>query len=102
MECDPDLICTGSTCVLETTSTWDRVLVPKERVRGILQIMEEEVSRPRFGALFYSAGIRTQKVYIGDYPYTGGSGPGAADPDYPYTYLKRFINRVQPDGGTSI
>ncbi len=103
-ECDPDLVCTGTTCVLEATSTWDRVLVPKERVRGILQIMEEEVSRPRFGALFYSAGLRTQKVYIGDYPYTGGGSPGAADPDYPYTYLKRFINRVRPDGytGTAI
>jgi len=99
-DCDPDLICTGTTCVLETTTTWDRVLVPKDRVRGILQIMEEEVSRPRFGALFYSADIRSQKVYIGDYPYTGSGNPGAADPDHPYTYLKRFINRVNPGGGT--
>jgi len=58
------------------------------------------------------AGIRPQKVYIGDYPYTGsgspgsadsnhGSGsPGSADPNHPYTYIKRFINRIEPFGGT--
>ena len=98
-ECDPDLACTGSTCVLETTTLWERVLVPKDRVRGILQVMENEPTKPRFGALFYSAGLREEKVYIGDYPYSGGS-IGNADPNNPYTYLKRFINRVEPYGGT--
>ncbi|WP_457600997.1 pilus assembly protein [Hydrogenivirga sp.] len=99
-DCDPDLVCTGTTCVLETTTTWERVLVPKDRVKGILQIMENEPAKPRFGALFYSAGLREEKVYIGDYPYTGTGNPGNADATYPYTYLKRFINRVEPYGGT--
>ncbi len=106
-DCDPDIVCTGSTCVLESIGTsggWllvERVLVPTERIKGVLQIMErEEVARPRFGALFFSATIRQQKVYIGDYPYTGSGNPGPADSVRPYTYIKRFINRVRPGGTT--
>lgn len=99
-DCDPDLVCTGDYCVLEATPLSERVRVPKFRIQGILQVMENEPAKPRFGALFYSAGLRPQKVYIGDYPYTGSGNPGDADPDHPYTYLKRFVNRVEPDGGT--
>ncbi|MDQ7055807.1 MAG: VWA domain-containing protein [Persephonella sp.] len=102
-DCDPDLKCIGNTCVLEThpmyKSNWnwteEYVEVPKWRINGILQIFEKEENRPRFGALFYSSGIYSDKIYIGDYP-----NGNDADPDHPYTYLKRAINYVDPGGGT--
>ena len=92
--CDPDLACTGNTCTLEMYSG-DKVVVPKSRIRGVLQEFEKEKNRPRFGVLFYDSSIYKDKVYIGDYP-NGGN----ADPNYPYTYVKRAINYVSPGGGT--
>ena len=92
--CDPDLACSGDTCILETLYN-DKVEVPKSRIKGVLQIFETVENRPRFGALFYSGSIYGDKVYIGDYP--NGNN---ADPDYPYTYLKRAINYVDPGGST--
>ncbi len=106
--CDPNLACTGSTCRLITTGlyngywdfTRDIVEVPTWRIRGIVQELEAEGARPRLGVLFFSDGIEPEKVYIGDYPYTGSGNPGNADPDHPYTYFKRFINAMPPGGGT--
>jgi len=107
--CDPDIACTGSHCILEARLRvriygflfWlsNFVLVPKERVKGILQTMEEENVKPRFGAIFYSKDPKPYKIYIGDYPDIG-SGPMDADPSYPYTYLKRMINALEPRGAT--
>ncbi|WP_293447482.1 hypothetical protein [Persephonella sp.] len=94
VSCDPDLVCSGNTCILETLYN-DKVEIPKSRLKGILQIFETEENRPRFGALFYSSYIYGNKVYIGDY-----SNGQNADPDHPYTYLKRAINYVDPGGGT--
>ena len=102
--CDPDIICTSNTCILETHpmfkyNSWDwkkeYVKVPKSRIKGILQLFENEENRPRFGALFYDSTIYDGKIYIGDYP----NGQNA-DPDHPYTYLKRAINYVDPGGST--
>ncbi|OCC14310.1 Type IV fimbrial biogenesis protein PilY1 [Dissulfuribacter thermophilus] len=107
--CDPNLACTGPTCVLETINDgvwylyfdgkWHRydarVEVPISRINGITQIFEDLENRPRFGALFYSNGIESHKVYIGDYP-----DGNDADPNHPYTYLKRYINAMPPGGGT--
>ncbi|WP_144436893.1 pilus assembly protein [Thermosulfidibacter takaii] len=97
-ECDPDIECEADYCILEASPQWEYVKVPKSRIAGILQIMEKESTKPRFGAIFYSgSGLRTQKIYIGDYPYTGSSiNAGNADSEKPYTYLKRFINRIEP------
>ena len=94
-DCDPDIQCSGSTCELE--AYWgDRVIVPKERINGILQIVEKEKVKPRFGVLFFSSnGLRYNKVYIGD--YLNGND---ADNNYPYTYLKRAINYEDPSGST--
>ncbi|OAQ20716.1 pilus assembly protein [Thermosulfurimonas dismutans] len=100
-ECDPAFSssCNGDTCMLETY-IGQKVKVPKSRIQGILQQMEKESVRPRFGALFYSDRIRPEKVYLGDYPYTGRGQPGDADPDHPYTHLIRFVNYISPLGGT--
>ncbi|WP_457625529.1 pilus assembly protein [Persephonella sp.] len=92
--CDPSLVCTGSTCTIESLYS-DKVEVPISRIKGILQIFENQENRPRFGALFYSSSIYDHKVYIGD--YLDGQN---ADPDHPYTYLKRAINYIDPGGGT--
>ena len=107
-DCDPDLACTGSTCRLITTGlyngTWswtqDIVEVPVSRIKGVVQELEAEGAKPRLGVMFFSNGIEPQKVYIGDYPYTGSGNPGNADPNHPYTYFKRFINAMPPSGGT--
>ncbi len=103
--CDPDIACTGDTCELATIRN-DRVIVPKSRIRGIVQELEKGQTKPRLGVLFFSNGIEAPKVYIGDYPSPTGGNPGSADPNYPYTYFKRFINAVSPalvDGtGTAI
>ncbi|MDQ7038256.1 MAG: VWA domain-containing protein, partial [Aquificota bacterium] len=120
-DCDPDIVCTGNTCVLEAIGglfsfdpVWDRsggdlmitrILVPKERVRGILQELAEELSRPRIGVMFYShGGPRGPKVYVGDYPApTSEDTTDNSDPSLhaiPYTHVKRAINRVRPRGGT--
>ena len=100
-DCDPAFSssCNGDTCILETY-IGQKVKVPKSRIQGILQQMEKESVRPRFGALFYSTGIRSEKIYIGDYPYTGSGQPGNADPDHPYTHLIRFINYISPSNAT--
>jgi len=104
-DCDPDITCTTDTCILETYPmykyySWDwekeYVKVPKSRIKGILQIFENEKNKPRFGTLFYSSSIYSNKIYIGDYP----NGQNA-DPDHPYTYLKRAINYVDPGGSTA-
>ncbi|WP_457623147.1 PilC/PilY family type IV pilus protein [Persephonella sp.] len=95
--CDPDIKCTGSTCMLETYYGF-RVKVPKKRINGILQIFEKEDLKPRFGALFYGGSVREEKVYVGDYPYTGSAGNAVKDK--PYTYIKRFINAIDVYGGT--
>jgi len=103
--CDPDLACTGSTCRLVTTGlynnwvwTQDIVEVPKSRIKGIVQELEASGSRPRLGVMFFRNGLEPEKVYIGDYPYTGSGQPGSADPNHPYTYFKRFINAMPPGG----
>ncbi|WP_457643462.1 pilus assembly protein [Persephonella sp.] len=93
-DCDPNIACTGDTCVLETNDG-DKVEVPTWRINGILQVFEKENVKPRFGAIFFESSIRSDKVYIGDY-LNGNS----SDPDRPYTYLKRAINYIAPDGGT--
>ena len=93
--CDPDLACTGDTCILDSYGSYSDVQVPRYRIKGILQIFENQENRPRFGALFYSSYIYDHKVYIGD--YLDGQN---ADPDHPYTYLKRAINYIDPGGGT--
>ncbi len=92
--CDPNLVCTGAWCRLETAYS-DKVDVPVSRLDGITQQFEVYDNRPRFGALFYDTSIESAKVYIGDYP-NGGN----ADGSHPYTYLKRYINAMEPDGGT--
>jgi len=97
--CDPNIACSGDTCTLKT-HYGDRVIVPIERIKGILQIFETQKNRPRFGVLFYGGSIRKPKVYIGDYPYTSGSDAGNADSTRPYTYIKRFINAISPDNAT--
>jgi len=120
-DCDPDIACTGDSCVLEsyltpeftcTSSGCDfyflpkYVEVPKERISGILQIFEKERVKPRFGALFFSYNyedgtyIREQKIFIGDYPLLDGTNADNADEEKPYTHLKRFINTISPTGGT--
>jgi len=97
-DCDPDLACTGSTCTLE--SVWsDRVVVPTSRLNGITQMFEDENTRPRFGVLFFSGDLMSHKVYIGDYP-SSCCGGGNADPNHPYTYVKRYINSMDPSGAT--
>ncbi|WP_457628097.1 pilus assembly protein [Persephonella sp.] len=96
-DCDPDIACPGDTCTL-VTNDGEKVVVPKERIHGILQVFEKEKVKPRFGALFFGGSVRTYKVYIGDYPYDGRIHD--ADPDHPYTYLKRFINYIYPSGDT--
>ncbi|RMA97011.1 pilus assembly protein [Hydrogenothermus marinus] len=97
--CDPDLACTGSYCILKSTNG-AKVKVPKSRLNGIVQQLEKGDIKPRLGALFFSSNIMQAKVYIGDYPYTSGNNAGNADPDHPYTYFKRFINALVPYGGT--
>ena len=97
--CDPDIACTGTTCELATIYD-DRVIVPIERIKGITQALEGDPYKPRLGVMFYSATVEPEKVYIGDYPYTGTGNPGNADPSRPYTYLKRFINAMFPGGAT--
>lgn len=92
--CDPDIACSGSKCILRTYYGY-RVEVPKSRINGIAQIFENEENRPRFGVLFYNTSLYDDKVYIGDYP--NGNN---ADPNHPYTYLIRAINYVDPGGGT--
>ena len=123
-DCDPRIVCTGTTCVLEAIGAggllgsydppWDansgglmvtRILTPIDRVRGILQDLAEDQARPRFGALFYSdTGPRGPKVYVGDYPYpTSEDSSDNSDQtlhDLTYTHLIRAINRVRPFGGT--
>ncbi len=119
-DCDPDIVCTGNTCILEAWGylgsfdpIWDRsssnwmvthILVPKSRVKGILQELAEEVARPRIGAMFYSGSSpRQEKVYVGDYPYPSNEDTtdnNSSLHDVPYTHVKRAINKVSPGGGT--
>ncbi|NPA51510.1 MAG: hypothetical protein GXO22_01295 [Aquificae bacterium] len=98
--CDPDISCTGSTCVLETSMN-EKVEVPKERINGILQILESQRVKPRFGALFFSGGyiLRPEKIYIGDYLHDG-SVDNDADATRPYTFLKRIVNYTVPNDRT--
>lgn len=95
-DCDPDLACTGSTCVLETNAGV-LVKVPKSRIDGLVQSLrkEKEEFQPRMGVLFYSSSIYSHKVYIGDYP-----DGDDANANTPYTYFTRFINNIAPGGGT--
>ncbi|GAB6071800.1 PilC/PilY family type IV pilus protein [Venenivibrio stagnispumantis] len=92
--CDPDLACTGTTCTLELDNK-KLVQVPKDRVKGVIQSLEEKKTKPRLGVMFFDTTPYSDKVYIGDYP----NGENA-DKDHPYTYTKRAINYVSPSGDT--
>ncbi len=75
------------------------VKIPKYRIdEGIIQLMEKEKIKPRFGAIFYQATVYPDKIYIGDYPYNGTFHN--ADSNEPYTFLKRAINSIDPSGAT--
>ena len=112
--CDPDLACTGNTCRLTisgvTAELLDQrdVVVPTERVTGVIQELERGTIKPRLGIMFFSSYLRQEKVYIGDYPDGGprnfpASDPCSADPSAcPYTFLKRYLNAVDIGGSTAI
>ena len=103
INCDPDLACPGSTCVLEGTGNYDskgnwvrdKVEVPKKRIKGVVQLLENTPNPPRIGVLFFSKGLLSDKVYIGDYP-----NGNKADPNHRYTYFKRYVDAVDVGGST--
>lgn len=100
-DCDPSVglssSCTVNGCRLELhSSVYGDVLVPLDRVDGFIQSAESLDSKPRIGASFYSGlSLRQPKVYLGDYP-DGNNADAVLD----YTHLKRYLNYIQPDGGT--
>jgi len=99
--CDPtpslSSSCDSTGCVLELNSSWyGYVKVPPDRIDGFIQSAENLDTEPRLGASFYSGTtLRSEKVYIGDYP--DGNN---ADATNRYTYLKRYINFIEPGGFT--
>ena len=68
------------------TSRIDDAVIPQFRTAKI---------RPRFGLLYYSDSIKSEKVYVGDYP--AGATP---DSDIRYTYFVRYLNAHLVGGGT--
>jgi len=112
-DCDPDIRCAGQDhCDLDLYFYYDYysygvdygyVKVPRERINGLAQQMAALDVKPRAGLLFFSRYwydgewryVYHHKVFVGDYP-DGGN----ADPDYPYTYFKRYINYIGATGGT--
>ena len=100
INCDPNLTnaCDPSThiCRLRLNEPWEGdVDVPDDRIDGFIQAAESLQLKPRLGLLFYSYDVNSDKVYIGDYP-----NGNDADPIYPFTYIKRFLNYKSVGGST--
>ncbi len=78
------------------TANNDKAKVPVSRIEAaIIPQYSTAKIKPRFGLLFYSNSIKSQKVYAGDYPEGNN-----ADATRPYTYFTRYLNARTLGGGT--
>ncbi|MDA8083869.1 MAG: hypothetical protein M0024_09465 [Nitrospiraceae bacterium] len=83
-------------CILKTDSGV-KVKVPWSRIHdGMAFQLTSLPAVPRLGAMFYdSTDVRTDKVYIGDYPMTN-----SMDPTHPFMNLITHVNSHSPSGST--
>jgi len=83
-------------CILSTL--WgEEVKVPWSRIKSSLSFQFKTFSlKPRMGAMFFSSsGIRSGKVYIGDF-----TSPNSTNSQYPYMNLITYVNSTEPSGST--
>jgi type IV pilus assembly protein PilY1 len=108
--CDPFLYgsngaqvsCDDSGCILETYDS-EKVKVPWWRLKEALVYKFKKLSiQPRIGVMFFSdTGVRSTKVYIGDYMGRNAQGNDIQiDNLNPYKNLISAINYEDPDGAT--
>ncbi|MHB8223905.1 MAG: pilus assembly protein PilY, partial [Desulfurivibrionaceae bacterium] len=97
-DCDTSLQAAASATGFLTihTANDDKVKVPVSRIQeAVIPGFSAATVKPRFGLLFYSDSIKSQKVYVGDYPEGNN-----ADATLPYTYFTRYLNARSVSGGT--
>ncbi len=96
-DCDASIQCAApaTDCVIHTIYD-DKTKVPISRIQeAVIPEFSTATVKPRFGLLFYSDSIKSQKVYVGDYPEGNN-----ADATRPYTYFTRYLNARPVSGGT--
>lgn len=97
-DCDASIQAAASTTGYLTIHTIydDKTKVPVSRIEdAVIPEFSTSAVKPRFGLLFYSDSIKSQKVYVGDYPEGNN-----ADATRPYTYFTRYLNARSVSGGT--